>query len=119
MQLHKNPDFAAVALTALPMAAAIASRLAPPPLDGKRVGARYLWRNRTRDDQELGSASLHLGTGAWADFACPDDPQARGHGLISWVAYLYRQPPETVDPGSAECSVCARSIRRHRPSSGR
>ena len=97
MLLHRNPDFAAVALSALPYAPAIAARLAPPPLDGKRVGARYLWRNRTRDDHELGSASLHLGTAAWADFACAEDPHARGHGLISWCSYLYRVPPETAE----------------------
>ena len=97
MQLLKNPDFAAVALTALPFAPAIATRLCPPPYDGKRVGCRFLWRNRTRDDRELGSASLHLGTAAWADFACADDPHARGHGLISWCSYLYKVTPETAE----------------------
>lgn len=97
MRLEKNPDFGAVAMSALPLAPAIASRLCPPPFEGRRVGARYLWRNRTRDDRELGSASLHLGTGAWADFACPDDPLARGHGLTSWVSYLYDVSPETAD----------------------
>lgn len=97
MQLHQNPDFAEVAFAALPFAPAIAARLCPPPYEGKRAGARYLWRNRTRDDQQLGSASLHLGTGAWADFALPDDPRARGHGLISWTAYLYGIDLETAE----------------------
>ena len=97
MQLHKNPDFDAVASAALPLAFAIASRLAPPPTDGKRVGAQYLWKNRTRQDETLGSASLHLGTGAWADFALPDEPQARGHGITSWVAYLYQVQPEIAE----------------------
>jgi hypothetical protein len=97
MQLHRNPDFDQVATAALPLAFAIAYRVAPPPADGKRVGGNYLWRNRTRDDRSLGSASLHLGTGAWADFALPDDPQARGHGITSWVAYLYGIAPESAE----------------------
>lgn len=97
MELLKNPDFGAVAMSALAWAPAIALRLCPPPHEGRRVGSRYQWLNRTRDDRELGSAALHLGTGAWADFALPDDPQARGHGLISWCSYLYRVAPETAD----------------------
>ena len=97
MQLLKNPDFGQVAMAALPLAPAIAARLAPPPFDGKRVGCRYLWRNRTRDDRELGSADLHLQTGLWGDFALAEDPHARGQGLISWTAYLYRITPETAE----------------------
>jgi hypothetical protein len=97
MQVLSNPDFGQVAMTALPLAAAIAARLAPPPFDGKRVGARYLWRNRTRVDRHLGSASLHLPSGLWADFALPDDPHARGQGLTSWVGYLYQIPSETAE----------------------
>jgi len=97
LHLLVNPDFGAVAANALPLAPAIAARLCPPPFEGKRVGVRFLWRNRTREDRELGSASLHLQTGLWADFALPDDPRARGHGLTTWVAFLYRIAPETAD----------------------
>ena len=70
----------AVALRALPL---ILSRWLP---DGKRQGREFLAKNPTRADRTLGSFSINLVTGKWADFATGD----RGIGVISLAAYLFR-----------------------------
>lgn len=52
--------------------------------DGKRQGHEYVARNPTRSDSKLGSFSINLNTGAWADFASDD----KGGDLVALVAYL-------------------------------
>ncbi|MEJ1958370.1 MAG: hypothetical protein WDM70_02025 [Nitrosomonadales bacterium] len=52
--------------------------------DGKRHGQEYVVRNPTRVDSKLGSFSINLNTGAWADFASSD----KGGDLVALVAYL-------------------------------
>lgn len=52
--------------------------------DGKRRGHEYVVRNPTRTDSKLGSFSINLNTGAWADFASDD----KGGDLVALVAYL-------------------------------
>lgn len=74
-------DFAAVAAAAL----SSAERLVPMWLpDGRRSGHEWQARNPTRSDERLGSFSVNLTTGAWADFATGD----RGGDLVSLRAYL-------------------------------
>ncbi len=51
---------------------------------GKRHGHEYVVRNPTRSDSKLGSFSINLNTGAWADFAGND----KGGDLVALVAYL-------------------------------
>lgn len=80
--MNKRINFAAVnavALRALPL---ILSRWLP---DGKRLGREFVARNPTRADRTLGSFSINLVTGKWADFATQD----RGIGVISLAAYLF------------------------------
>lgn len=52
--------------------------------DGKRQGFEYVVRNPTRVDSRLGSFSINLRTGKWADFATGDS----GGDPISLAAYL-------------------------------
>lgn len=47
---------------------------------GKRRGNEYLTKNAKRGDQSLGSFSINLKTGEWADFA--DSNSARGRDLV-------------------------------------
>jgi hypothetical protein len=68
-----------VALRALPL---IVARWLP---DGKRQGREFVAKNPTRPDRTLGSFSINLVTGKWADFATED----RGIGVISLAAYLF------------------------------
>jgi len=51
---------------------------------GKRNGHEYQAINPTRSDSKLGSFSINLNTGAWADFASDD----KGGDLVALVAYL-------------------------------
>ena len=53
--------------------------------DGKRQGREFVAKNPTRADRTLGSFSINLATGKWADFATED----RGIGVISLAAYLF------------------------------
>lgn len=52
--------------------------------DGRRRGSEWVARNPTRNDSSLGSFSVNLATGRWADFASGD----KGGDLVSLVAYL-------------------------------
>lgn len=52
--------------------------------DGRRSGSEWLARNPTRADNRIGSFSINLRSGRWADFAT----DARGGDLISLRAYL-------------------------------
>jgi DNA primase len=52
--------------------------------DGRRKGREYVAINPRREDRTLGSFSINLATGKWADFACG----ACGGDPISLAAYL-------------------------------
>ncbi len=54
--------------------------------DGERRGKEYLALNPLRHDRSLGSFSINILTGRWADFA----GNARGGDVISLAAYLFR-----------------------------
>ena len=54
--------------------------------DGQRRGHEYVVRNPTRNDRSIGSFSVNLKTGKWADFA----DGAKGGDPISLYAYLRR-----------------------------
>ena len=56
-------------------------------LDGEHRGNEFVAFNPKRNDHELGSFSINVNTGVWADFA-EDDDDAKGGDLISLVAYL-------------------------------
>ncbi len=52
---------------------------------GKRNGHEYRALNPTRSDDRIGSFSINLNTGEWADFATDD----RGRDPVSLYAYLF------------------------------
>lgn len=52
--------------------------------DGKQSGREFKALNPTRSDGEIGSFSINLDTGVWADFACGDS----GGDIISLYAYI-------------------------------
>jgi Protein of unknown function (DUF3631) len=52
-------------------------------------GGEFALLNPHRNDRGLGSLRVNPTTGAWADFALPNDPAARGGDLISLVAYFF------------------------------
>jgi hypothetical protein len=68
------------ALSALPV---LVMRWVP---DGRRRGREWVALNPTRSDRRLGSFSINLQNGCWADFA--DSPDARGSDVVSLYAYL-------------------------------
>ena len=78
----KRIDFTAVNTAAVPALPLILQRWLP---DGKRQGREFVAKNPTRADRTLGSFSINLATGKWADFATED----RGIGVISLAAYLF------------------------------
>jgi hypothetical protein len=81
--MNRNIDFTAVDAAALPSLPLILLRWLP---DGKRRGREFVAKNPTRADRTPGSFSINLVTGKWADFAT----NARGSGVISLAAYLFR-----------------------------
>ena len=54
--------------------------------DGKEKGGRFHALNPTRQDSSVGSFSIEVSTGLWADFACGDT----GNDPISLYAYINR-----------------------------
>jgi predicted P-loop ATPase len=67
-------------------AAASAERLVPTWLpEGRRSGHEWQSPNPTRDDRHVGSFSVNLATGQWADFATGD----KGGDLVALYAYLH------------------------------
>jgi hypothetical protein len=52
--------------------------------DGKQRGHEWVARNPTRNDRTLGSFSVNLVTGRWADFAAGD----KGGDIVALYAYL-------------------------------
>jgi hypothetical protein len=75
-------DFAKIATLALAHANGLIPTWIP---DGKRRGREWIARNPKRADRHLGSFSVNLATGKWADFAVAG---AKGGDLISLRAYL-------------------------------
>lgn len=80
--MNKYIDFKEIAQVALNSAEILLNQWLP---DGKRHGHEYQARNPTRADNQIGSFSINLNTGAWADFATDD----KGADLISLYAYLH------------------------------
>lgn len=76
-------DFASLAGALLDRAPTLVPQWLP---EGRREGNEWRALNPTRSDQHLGSFSVNLVTGQWADFA---DDDARGADLISLYAYLH------------------------------
>lgn len=75
-------DIAQVAREAL----AASDRLVPQWLsEGRRSGHEWQAPNPTRSDRHVGSFSVNLTTGAWADFATGD----KGGDLVALYAYLH------------------------------
>lgn len=54
-------------------------------LEGEQRSDEFVAYNPKRRDHELGSFSINMSTGRWADFACND---ACGGDVVSYVAYL-------------------------------
>ncbi len=75
-------DFNAIAAAALSRAPTIVPLWLP---DGRRKGHEWATRNPRRADKSIGSFTINLRTGRWADFAVD---HARGNDLISLKAYL-------------------------------
>lgn len=82
MAARAHIDFKSIASAALSRAPSLVPFWLP---DGKRVGHEWVARNPLRADKNLGSFSINLRTGRWADFAVTD---AGGGDLISLRAYL-------------------------------
>lgn len=76
-------DFARVAAAALAAAESLVREWLP---DGHREGGEWKARNPTRTDASVGSFSINLDSGAWADFATGD----KGGDLVALYAYLQR-----------------------------
>jgi hypothetical protein len=77
----KQLNFAIVNAAALGALPALLQRWLP---DGVKVGNEYRAHNPMRSDNNLGSFSVNLNTGKWADFASGD----KGGDVISLAAYL-------------------------------
>jgi hypothetical protein len=74
-------DFKRINDAALPVLPALIARWLP---EGQRRGREWVALNPHRSDRRLGSFSINLRTGRWADFATSD----RGGDVISLAAYL-------------------------------
>jgi len=81
--LDRTPiDFVGLARALLDRAASLLSDWLP---GGHAEGHEFKALNPTRSDSKVGSFSVNLVTGAWADFA---DGDAKGRDLVSLYAYL-------------------------------
>ena len=79
-------DFADINSRALEQAESIFEEMG---MEGVVHGKEYVCLNPNRkEDSGLGSFKFNLETGAWADFAVGDE--AKGIGMISYVAYVKR-----------------------------
>src|SRR5437867_3373625 len=74
-------DFQTINRTAVHALPILLTRWLP---DGKRRGREYVARNPTRNDRRIGSFSINMVSGAWADFA----DGAKGGDVVSLYAYL-------------------------------
>lgn len=75
-------DFDAIKAAAAPHHLDLLHRWLP---DGRLRGREWVARNPHRVDQSLGSFSVNVSTGRWADFATKD----RGGDIISLGAFLF------------------------------
>ena len=75
-------DFASISAQALGQLEALVERWLP---DGKRSGHEWKSLNPTRADSHVGSFSVNLISGAWADFATSDS----GGDPVSLYAYIH------------------------------
>jgi hypothetical protein len=75
-------SYAEVNAMALPVLFDILRRWLP---DGVLRGSEYQARNPNRNDQKIGSFSINIRTGQWADFSTGD----KGGDIISLAAYLF------------------------------
>ena len=75
-------DFAAINAAALGSLPVLLERWLP---DGKRRGAEWVAYNPKRNDNGLGSFSVNMNTGRWADFATGD----KGGDPVSLAAFLF------------------------------
>lgn len=75
-------DFRRVSDTALACLERLCTEWLP---DGRRYGHEFKALNPTRSDSKVGSFSINLNTGAWADFATGD----KGGDAISLCAYIF------------------------------
>ncbi|SIT08809.1 hypothetical protein [Paracoccus saliphilus] len=82
-QSWKSVDFAAINLLCQPRLGTLVPAWLP---QGHRRGAEWYALNPTRADRHIGSFSVNLSTGKWADFATGD----AGGDPISLYAYLNR-----------------------------
>jgi hypothetical protein len=82
-------DFDSVRQCARLNALAICVRLLP---GGRLCGVEYVVKNPKRPDRTLGSFSINVQTGAWADFATGD----KGRDIIGLVAFLFDLPRVTA-----------------------
>lgn len=78
---HPSIDFASIASAVLSRGLYYLEQWLP---GGKESKGEYKALNPTRSDSKVGSFSVNLRTGAWADFATDD----KGGDLISLYAYL-------------------------------
>lgn len=74
-------DFAAINRDAVSRLSQLVPQWLP---NGKKTGNEWVARNPNRHDKHLGSFSVNLRTGAWADFASDD----KGSDPISLYAYI-------------------------------
>ena len=88
-------DFHAIAAAALERAETLVPDLLP---EGRRQGVEWVAVHPTRADSGLGSFSVNLRTGRWADFATND----RGGDLISLMAYVDGLPQASAARKLAE-----------------
>lgn len=78
---HSKVDFVRINREALGRIESIVARWLP---DGQQRGREWVALNPRRTDHRVGSFSVNLATGRWADFATGD----KGGDLISLAAYL-------------------------------
>jgi hypothetical protein len=74
-------DFSTINREAVAVLPALVARWLP---HGQRRGRRWHARNPTRDDRHVGSFSIDLVSGCWADFATGDT----GGDVVNLYAYL-------------------------------
>ena len=80
--MNKSIDFSNISQAALNAAETLLAGWLP---NGKRDGHEYKALNPTRADSKIGSFSVNVNNGKWADFATGDE----GGDLISLYAYLF------------------------------
>lgn len=87
--MTKNVDFKQIASAALDSIERLLNAWLP---GGKREGHEFKALNPNRADQRVGSFSINLSNGRWADFA-DSDTAAKGGDLISLYGYLHGLDP--------------------------